>query len=302
MKTVSPVPATGSPESAVLRDARPAVARRGAVQRIRAHRPRSTTRDTWMKQWHRHRRAFRQCLRRPTARRVHNLRITTRRLLTQLDGRSVAADRCERRRLKRLLRATARTRDAQVQLRLLNRLTRGGRPPDLKKFRRHLDRRARRFARELALTLTTRIRRLRPGRHPPFFPTNATVRTALRPAFERLRRRLQSARSSGDPDALHQARKSVKQCRYLADTAGVTGRVQLTRLHALQAALGELHDLDLLLARMESHATRHRRTAAWLRRHGATARQRRLRLWRNLPNHPGRISPKAAAGRRKGAR
>jgi CHAD domain-containing protein len=223
-------------------------------------------------------------------------------LLSQFGSRSTAADRRERRRLKRMMRITARARDAQVQVRLLNRLTGGSRPRDLEKFRQLLDRRACRFGRKLRHALAARPRRLRPGRHAPPSPATATsVHPALRRAFARLRLRLGSARSSGKRKALHRARLAAKDCRYLAEAAGVT-QTQLARLRTLQVALGELHDLDLLLARIEDHATRHRRTEAWLKRNGTTVRQRRMRLWRSLPPTPRRTPPEAAAGRQKGVR
>lgn len=256
----------------------------------------------WLRLWRRHRRAFRQFRQRPTGKHLHNLRITTRRLLSQFGGRSTAAARRERRRLRRLMRTTARARDAQVQVRLLNRLTGGSRPRDLEKLRQHLDRRARRLARKLTQALAAHPRRLRPGRHAPPPPATATsVRPALRRAFARLRLRLGSARSSGKRKALHRARLAAKDCLYLAEAAGAT-QTQLARLRALQVALGELHDLDLLLARMKDHATRHRRTEAWLKRHGTTVRQRRMRLWRSLPPTPRRTPPGAATSRRKGVR
>src|SRR5262249_53866201 len=75
------------------------------------------------------------------------------------------------------------------------------------------------------------------------------VHKMLRKRLARLEERLELARRTLRPKALHRARISVKQVRYLLDAAKKSLPKQTlslgSDLKTLQATLGELHDLDV---------------------------------------------------------
>jgi CHAD domain-containing protein len=70
----------------------------------------------------------------------------------------------------------------------------------------------------------------------------------LRKSLKRLEQRLERARLRPSPRTMHAARISVKQVRYLLDVAKEVLPKKVIRLEsdlkALQASLGELHDVD----------------------------------------------------------
>lgn len=80
-------------------------------------------------------------------------------------------------------------------------------------------------------------------------PSAKRVRKILRRRLARLEERLEAARERPGPRAMHRARISVKQVRYLMELgAPELPRRALARiadLKALQASLGELHDVDV---------------------------------------------------------
>lgn len=242
--------------------------------------------------WADHRRLVRRTRRRPGAARIHELRIGTRRLLARLELVRALAPHPglsrARRRLKRLLGATGEARDARVQLRLFERLIPDDPDPGRRKFYRRLQRRARRLNRKLAETLPGH----EPGRHGrrlfrplteagPLLPM-ARAR-ALRLAARRVRDRQEAART-GDACDRHRLRVALKKLRYLLETLP-SPPAGLARLRRAQAALGDLHDFELLLERLEKFSARHPATARWLatrrdrlQRHGRTLRRRQRGL------------------------
>lgn len=269
MKILPPPPATGSP---------------GIW-------PDSSLAGPWERERRRHRRLLRQCRCRPTGKNIHDLRIATRRLLAYLEllgtGSSLRVLRRARKKLKKLLRLTAPARDARVQLHLLDRLAREQRHPGLGKFHRHLQARTRRLARKLPAELKRcqpKVRRNLPDRFALLPPINPGP--LLRRKFHRLQRRLRAART-GETTALHRARLTLKQLRYLVEIilplSPVPALKPFEQLPAIQSALGELHDFDLLLQRLETSARRHQPLAAWLRSQRATLRRHRQALRRARP-------------------
>ena len=80
-------------------------------------------------------------------------------------------------------------------------------------------------------------------------PSARRIRKVLRKRFEKLDQRLEVARARPTPRAMHRARISVKQVRYLLELAApqLPGRVaaRISDLKSLQASLGELHDVDV---------------------------------------------------------
>lgn len=83
-------------------------------------------------------------------------------------------------------------------------------------------------------------------------PTAKKVRRILRRRLAKLEERLEAARQRPKPRAMHRARISVKQVRYLMELAApeLPRRVaaRIADLKTLQASLGELHDLDVRIA------------------------------------------------------
>jgi CHAD domain-containing protein len=86
-------------------------------------------------------------------------------------------------------------------------------------------------------------------------PSAKKVRKILRRSLARLQERLEAARKRPAPTPMHRARISVKQVRYLIELAGpeLPRRVaaRIADLKALQASLGELHDVDERIALLE---------------------------------------------------
>jgi CHAD domain-containing protein len=83
----------------------------------------------------------------------------------------------------------------------------------------------------------------------PFTPSARKLSKMLRKRLDRLEERLEAARSRLTPKALHRARISVKQVRYILDVLGDVVPKKASGLDAdlktLQASLGELHDVDV---------------------------------------------------------
>jgi len=83
----------------------------------------------------------------------------------------------------------------------------------------------------------------------PSTPSARKLSKMLRRRLDRLEERLEEARARLTPKALHRARISVKQVRYILDVVGdavprKTAGLEAD-LKALQASLGELHDVDV---------------------------------------------------------
>jgi CHAD domain-containing protein len=83
-------------------------------------------------------------------------------------------------------------------------------------------------------------------------PSAKKVRRILRRRIEKLEEGLEAARERPTPRAMHRARISVKQVRYLLELAAPglprRGATRIADLKTLQASLGELHDVDVRIA------------------------------------------------------
>jgi CHAD domain-containing protein len=254
--------------------------------------------------WEAHRRRYRSayldCRRNPTEQRVHRLRVSLRRLLAHLDALAAAAAppavRQTRKKLRSLLQATAAARDAQVQCRLFARGLRRDRRRERRNCARRLQARVVRHAGILTRYLRAHPTQLKSVHFGDFLdPPRAgretwlqdLVRRSCRQSLARLRRLLRAARS-GDSVGLHRARLAVKEMRYLTELLPAPGGAWpgLGSLQALQSALGELHDMDLLLLRLEKMAARHPRFAGWWRPRKYALRCRRAVMLASLPELP----------------
>jgi CHAD domain-containing protein len=242
---------------------------------------------------HDHARLLRRARRKTSGRRVHGLRIGTRRLLARLEVlRPLAPSpglKRTRRRLKRLLRLTGPARDACVQLQLLTQLTPSSDAPGLRSLRRHLRKRYRRLRRELARKLK-RTAPMAGGQFAPLALSGARFHQAVGAALRRAGRRVfarQRFADSADPRDSHRLRVALKKFRYLTEAlpaAPAPARTAgLARLQRAQSVLGDRHDLDLLLLRMEQYGSRHPATARWLRSRRGAFQRRQALLARRLP-------------------
>jgi CHAD domain-containing protein len=176
---------------------------------------------------------------------VHQMRVAARRLraalrVLQLRGLDPA--------VKQLQDALGEVRDLQLQIQWLR-----GRDGGLCR-----EREARLRAAEQKLS--SQLRRWRSRTLPallaaagePFTPSSRKLAKMLRKRLDRLEERLEEARARLTPKALHRARISVKQVRYILDVLGDDVPRKTAGLDAdlktLQASLGELHDVDVRMA------------------------------------------------------
>src|SRR5229473_806893 len=90
-------------------------------------------------------------------------------------------------------------------------------------------------------------------------PSARTAAKLLRKRLDRLEERLEQARSRLTPKALHRARISVKGVRYLLEVAKDSlpkkAAALESDLKALQASLGELHDVDVRIGLVKRNRT-----------------------------------------------
>lgn len=109
------------------------------------------------------------------------------------------------------------------------------------------------LARQLERTLSSYTVRVDPAAPVPLESTRQALQDALRRASLELRERLAAVDRSASGEAPHRARIAAKRLRYLlepfeSELEGATDA--LLSLRALQALLGDLHDLDLLRSRI----------------------------------------------------
>jgi len=197
---------------------------------------------------------------------VHELRVTTRRLLAQLELLRpfipAGTFRKVRRRLKKQLNASALLRDAQVQLLSV----RGMLPehPDLAPVHSHLEKKEQslnRLAKRKLKGSGRLLRRLKAikglaasglSTRKGILLYRATSRLAIRRACLRLAQfRRDPPR---DPAGIHRFRVALKKFRYLAESLPAElsvlrpEEIRLIRTHL--DLMGEIHDRDLLIGRL----------------------------------------------------
>jgi CHAD domain-containing protein len=89
----------------------------------------------------------------------------------------------------------------------------------------------------------------------------------------------QPAARAGTARDRHRLRVALKKFRYLVETMPASPAA-LARLRRVQGALGELHDLELLHARLEEFSARHAVTAGWFESRRAIWQRRQRTLLR----------------------
>lgn len=192
---------------------------------------------------------------------VHDLRVALRRCRSLAEGFSVLNPhpgwRHLRKACKELLRGLAELRDAQVTDEWVCRLGLNKRPAgaalvaDLARGQRHGHRAARRALADFSRKRWKRWRRRLPRRAQQITAGNAHfARLALRRLAES--RELECCwRKSRSGKAAHQLRVGLKRFRYLVESFLPPQRAAWGRdLKRLQGLLGDVHDLDVLRARI----------------------------------------------------
>ncbi len=187
----------------------------------------------------------------PAKEAVHRMRVATRRLraaLRLLRLRDLDPD------VKRLQDALGDVRDLQLQvawLRDRDAALHRARQQALERAEAALQRDLRRWhSRTLPALLLAAAGEADPSRR--------KTRKLVRKRLGRLDERLERARAHLTPKALHRARISVKQVRYTIEVAKPSlpkRAVRLDSFKALQASLGELHDVDVRIGLVKHHKT-----------------------------------------------
>ena len=241
---------------------------------------------------------------------VHRLRKETRRLLAGLDLAGNLIPRRRRQRLRRDLKAVLAAlgplRDAQVQRRRLAGLAKN--QAGHRALARRLRQRESKVIREAASALST----LRPGstrreilaayRVDAGNPRqDLQLRSAVRRAVRQARAQLAARwpRSTDDIAAFHRARVALKRLRYqleLLRSLGAALRPEcLRQLRSYQQGLGDLHDGQLMLIRLEKLAAKGRIDAPLHHLLRRTLLRRAARLRRDClappTASPGRLLP-----------
>ncbi len=218
--------------------------------------------------WQDYREKHRRCQRRCRRDSVHDLRVATRRLLAHLDLLRVlinheALDK-SRRLLKARLGSFAELRDTQVQLDCVTRQIRAF--PELQPLRDALEKSERR-AIEAAADSLAQDRNHKLRQHLSVVTSRLAaavaepgaghrqalaIREALQARFQQVVQRQQ--RAAAATDGIHRVRVTMKKYRYLLEALQPILRrfspPRFQRLVNFQEVTGEIHDIDVLLARL----------------------------------------------------
>jgi len=226
-------------------------------------------------QWKRYRAALEKCRKRFSERAVHDSRVETRRMLSQLELLGLFAPppslKKARRVLERHMDAFDELRDTQVQLLLLARHARDF--PGIELLHQALVRRERRCLKQARQDIdglkTGRLKKLvkaltdRLGvkRRPAGQLTRdrRAMLAAVDRAFARTVRRRQRI-DPGEVASVHRLRVEFKHFRYMVEAlqplfAEITPR-RLKAMHSFQSLMGELQDTDVFLARVDKFGRR----------------------------------------------
>lgn len=206
---------------------------------------------------------------------LHDFRVALRRLRSHIraygDHLQDSLDKKDNRRLAALAEATGEARDLEVHAEWMSRHIdtlsgdeRAGAERSLHGLRADKDKADEGVRREVAKDfgkVRWRLsRRLRYYRvevdvdQPEGGPrTSSVLARLIMDAADRLQRRLRDVESIDDQDEAHRARIAAKRLRYLVEpfAAALEGAPEIVKqLKLLQDALGEMHDADVLLARL----------------------------------------------------
>jgi CHAD domain-containing protein len=224
---------------------------------------------------------LKSCRRRMASQPVHRLRVEARRLQGRLELVSAILGRSSVRKLLHAidgqLRSLGPLRDNQVQIKRLH--TMASSIPGLGPMLDRLRRRRRRI-------VGMAVKRLKAGRFnkqiyaveeelnalPKSAEADRQHRSCLARSIFGTRQRAQRllTKAKAGPDELHHARIALKRYRFMLEALSPPGKPRELKRIALELSmLGKVHDLDVLLARVDKSARRNivaQATAAILRR------------------------------------
>jgi CHAD domain-containing protein len=253
------------------------------------------------RRWRSYWQELRRCQKGFTEESVHELRVATRRLISELvllEGVfQTAAVQDAHRTLKRRLKRLGELRDVHVQrLFIEERLTRF---PELLLLREHLVRKEKRLEKEAARAVgkfkTAKLQKQLQAlvKMLARFSGNArresrlaaAVRTAADRAFEETVRRRQAV-SPADLKTVHRTRVAFKRFRYMIETIAPTlpgfDAQKLRALALYQRRMGYLQDAEVLERTVANFIARHRATEALLASFRHYLRRRKARLLRQF--------------------
>jgi CHAD domain-containing protein len=234
---------------------------------------------------------LREARRKPSEKKIHNLRLAGRRTLATLELLETALPRSSTRSLRdtirRQLRRLGRVRDVQVQLGYCDQLL--GEFPQLTGFRRDLKRKERNLRRQAGERLRSPARRQAGERLRSLAPRKIDRKarrvldeliSTLRPdtdrvlgaridgSIENAYRRVLVLRARVDPRkarSIHKMRVAFKKFRYMAEIAAPCfpklSPERLEAMHAYQDRMGTIQDLDTLLRTMAEFRRQSGRTS-----------------------------------------
>jgi CHAD domain-containing protein len=231
---------------------------------------------------------------------LHDLRVETRRQLVMVAlGEEMGAAHSNETRclLKRCLRETARLRDTEVLLSIVDKLM--PEYPELRNFRRRLERQKRRDTETTQRRLNRRKRKFsrRVGALAAAMDSVSKRQRPLTVIARRLKkaadevRELSLAAHRGEAK-LHRARVAVKRLRYTVEALGSVlpgaRKAWLNALRRAQHSMGEINDLEVLVERLRNYTACRPRERRRLREATAliVGRQRRRRHTIDLRSPP----------------
>jgi CHAD domain-containing protein len=240
--------------------------------------------DSLNTQWRRYRKRLRRCQERFSQDAVHDVRVETRRLLSTIEllGAFIPERDIKkvRRALKRHLDTFDQLRDTQVQLGYVGRMA--GTFPDAHTFYDWLRKREARFTRTTRKAVK-RIKTKRLGRCLAAFEKEirlqrkritseqafVIVRRAINQAFARVAQRCRHMRAD-DTTTIHRTRIAFKHFRYMVEAlAPLLSAVTEDHRRALrgyQCMMGDIQDMEVLLAALDKFVQKEAVNAASARR------------------------------------
>ena len=243
--------------------------------------------------WQKYRKQLKRCQKKSSEKSVHDLRVATRRLISLMDiVVTVAPDdrlRKLRRTLKKRFDALSLLRDTQVQLLSVEEML--SRFPQLETFRTVLKVREQRQRKQIdkqvakaaagstgKMLLSTRKRIQLQFEAPAMHSAGlAAVTGAVGAAFAKavdLRRNVKP----GDTRTIHRLRVAFKKFRYMVEVLqpvliGVTGD-QFKAMNAYQVRMGNIQDIEVLTADIDTYARRRTRTRKGVQKRSSASRLR----------------------------
>ena len=229
--------------------------------------------DSLHDRWQSFRTELRRCRKQYSEEAVHDLRVATRRLISTLELvdriHPEAQLRTARQVLKRHLEMFGPLRDVQVQLLTVDKTLASF--PELQGFYNFLARREGKLTRRLGLELKhVKIGKIRkslaaaakqlealPDTPVVHRETRAAAILAIETAYNRVIERKQAI-TPAHVTSIHRMRVAFKKFRYMVEALGpLRGRTsskQLKAMNAFQGSMGDIQDVEVLLANLQSFA------------------------------------------------